>query len=272
MNEVIFIQKQWRHFMNWPWKLNIPRFKDLLEACLIGWKTRRVLAYMETMKETKEATEILKTFLELKSKGDWGMLYKQLKRQVPLKKKTFVGRFTKMMKRAAWIRKEEGWASRKKIRPPTSWGWGKEMKLHVIHRKVDYSNSWERFGRRRDKNSKGIKSITVYTNQLQSKSNRKRAGFMSKQNTIDSIDSASVNMKDTVSAISSPPRSNLNSPELKTWLKQQQQQTKENLNGDDKFIQKLHEIENLYANLKSNKRGKREAEVKFWVSSFTLRH
>ena len=86
---------------------------------------------------------------------------------------------------------------------------------------------------------------------------------MSKQNTIDSIDSASVNMKDTVSAISSPPRSNLNSPELKTRLKQQQQQTKENLNGDDKFIQKLHEIENLYANLKSSKRGKREAEVKF---------
>jgi hypothetical protein len=60
LNEINYLQTKWRAWKARPKKLDVKRFKDLFYSVLIGWKVRRIMSYLRTLPNIKEAIDFVK--------------------------------------------------------------------------------------------------------------------------------------------------------------------------------------------------------------------
>ena len=60
LNEVVYIQEKWKALKARPPKLNVKRFKEVFYGALIGWRIRRILSYLKSLPEIKEAIDFVK--------------------------------------------------------------------------------------------------------------------------------------------------------------------------------------------------------------------
>lgn len=57
---MVKVQREWRKHIKRPKKINVPRFKRIFEAFLLGWKTRRILSIVKQKPELKEVMDLIK--------------------------------------------------------------------------------------------------------------------------------------------------------------------------------------------------------------------
>lgn len=60
LNEIVYLQTKWRAWKSRPKKLDVKRFKDKFYAVLLGWKVRRIMSYLRTLPNIKEAIDFVK--------------------------------------------------------------------------------------------------------------------------------------------------------------------------------------------------------------------
>lgn len=102
--EITYLQTKWRAWKAKPKKLNILRFKDVFLAVLQGWKIRRILSYMRTLPEIKEAIDFIKLRCDLEELNSNDMFSQQIIAQYPEKLEIFQERFYDLYENAIWIK------------------------------------------------------------------------------------------------------------------------------------------------------------------------
>ena len=101
---IVLIQSNFRAWKHKPKKLDVKRFKSLFYSTLVGWKIRRILSYMKTLPEIKEAIDYVKLRSDLKGSGSDDMFSRQIIAQFPKKIKMFHNKFNDLLENAIWIK------------------------------------------------------------------------------------------------------------------------------------------------------------------------
>lgn len=103
--EIIYLQTKWRAWKSKPPKLDIKRFKANFYACLLGWKVRRIMSYLRTLPEIKEAIDFVKLRNDLEEHNPHDMFSRQIIAQYPEKVAIFQYKYEDLMENAIWIKK-----------------------------------------------------------------------------------------------------------------------------------------------------------------------
>ncbi|CAI2386858.1 unnamed protein product [Moneuplotes crassus] len=117
LNGILLIQRRFRHNHTKLKKMNIPRFKQLFAAFLIGWKVRRVMTYLKTLPEIKEAVDFIKLRNDIKDEETVDLFSQRIIQQYPEKAKFFHTNFTSIYSSGKWFNADckETQAPKKKI-------------------------------------------------------------------------------------------------------------------------------------------------------------
>ena len=100
----MYLQRKWRAMKERPKKLDVRRFKDLFYSTLIGWRIRRIISYMKTLPEIKEAIDYVKLKSDLDNSPN-DMFSRQIIAQFPEKIIIFHEKFEDLYENAIWIKK-----------------------------------------------------------------------------------------------------------------------------------------------------------------------
>ena len=103
--EITFIQEQWRKQKTRLPKLDVPRFKQLFYAYLQGWKIRRIMSYLKSLPEVKEAIDFVKLKADVEQHDNNDAFSRQIMMQYPEKLEMFQDRFQDLLENAIWIKK-----------------------------------------------------------------------------------------------------------------------------------------------------------------------
>lgn len=122
LRKIIFIQQRFRLKKEKPRsKMNIRRFKQLFYAYLIGWRVRRIVSYIKTLPEIREAIDFIRLKIDLADEDPNVLFYKKILEQYPSKVKLFNNKYTDLFDNAVWIKKpkvdEE--IKKEKVKPKT---------------------------------------------------------------------------------------------------------------------------------------------------------
>lgn len=102
--QITKIQREYRDFRAKPKKLNVKKFKSTLEATLIGWKVRRILAVLKKDKEHMEAIELTKLREDIKGQED-NLFFNQILEKLPEKFDMFHKTLDQMLESHDWPEK-----------------------------------------------------------------------------------------------------------------------------------------------------------------------
>lgn len=116
LNEIIYLQTKWRAFKQRPKKLDVKRFKEVFYGVLIGWRIRRILSYMKSLPDIKEAVDFVKLRTDLDSNSS-DMFSLQIISQFPQKIAVFQNKFYDLYENAVWIKKPNLKQSNNKRKP-----------------------------------------------------------------------------------------------------------------------------------------------------------
>lgn len=100
---ILLIQTKWRALKARPKKINVKRFKDLFYSTLIGWRIRRILSYMKSLPNIKEAIDFAKLRSDLDD-DPTDMFSLQIIAQFPEKIAVFHEKFEDLYENAVWIK------------------------------------------------------------------------------------------------------------------------------------------------------------------------
>lgn len=103
--EIVYLQTKWRAWKSKPKKINVRRFKDVFYSVLQGWRIRRILSYLKTLPEVKEAIDFVKLKFDLEEHNPNDAFSKQIISQYPEKLEMFQLRFQDLYENAVWIKK-----------------------------------------------------------------------------------------------------------------------------------------------------------------------
>lgn len=101
MDKVKRIQRKYRSYKTCPKKLNVPRFKSVLLATLLGWKTRRAFEILKNDVQTREAMDIIKMHEDTRNQGD-NLFFKQLLEKFPEKVQLFHSKLKELLESKTW--------------------------------------------------------------------------------------------------------------------------------------------------------------------------
>lgn len=100
-----YLQIKYRAWKARPNKINVPRFKQVFHAFLIGWKTRRILSYLQTVPAIREAMDYIKLRNDIKGNDPNDLFSKQIIEKYPEMIKMFQDKFHDLVENAIWIKK-----------------------------------------------------------------------------------------------------------------------------------------------------------------------
>lgn len=104
LDKIIRIQRKYRTYKACPKKLNIPRFKSLLLATLVGWKTRRAFEILRNDVQTSEAMDIIMMHEDTRKQGE-NLFFKQLLEKFPEKIQLFHSKLKELLESKTWLEK-----------------------------------------------------------------------------------------------------------------------------------------------------------------------
>lgn len=118
IDEVLLIQAKYRAYKTRPMKLNVRKFKDTFYAVLQGWRVRRIISYIKTLPEIREAIDYIHLRLDIKEVNLNDPFQKQIITQFPMKIKIVIDKYHDLNENAVWIKKPVTTQSKpKKVQP-----------------------------------------------------------------------------------------------------------------------------------------------------------
>lgn len=105
LEHIKYLQIKYRAWKARPNKINVPRFKQVFFAYLIGWKTRRILSYLQTVPAIREAMDYIKLRNDIKGNDPNDLFSKQIIEKYPEMTKIFHDKFHDLVENAIWIKK-----------------------------------------------------------------------------------------------------------------------------------------------------------------------
>jgi hypothetical protein len=103
--EIVYMQTKWRAWKTKPKKINVRRFREVFLAVLQGWRIRRILSYLKTLPDVKEAIDFIKLKFDLEDHNPNDAFSKQIISQYPEKLEMFQFRFNDLYENVVWIKK-----------------------------------------------------------------------------------------------------------------------------------------------------------------------
>lgn len=87
--------------------MNVPRFKQLFSAYLLGWKQRRILKYLQDAPKVREAIDYIKLRNDINDKATTDLFAKQIVEKFPAMMKLFHDSYNDLVENTVWIKKPE---------------------------------------------------------------------------------------------------------------------------------------------------------------------
>lgn len=120
LEKIKHIQIKYRALKARPKKINVPRFKELFHAALLGWKIRRIISYLRTVPQVKEAIDYINLRNDIKDPEPSDLFSKQIIERYPDMIKIFMTAFEDLIDNAVWIKKPTIKTPIKQNRPSTT--------------------------------------------------------------------------------------------------------------------------------------------------------
>jgi hypothetical protein len=105
LDKVKHIQIKYRAIKACPKKLDVRRFKALLYGSLLGWKIRRIIAYMKTIPVIKESIDYVSLRNDITDSNPTDLFSIQIIERYPEMIRTFQTKFFDLNENAVWIKK-----------------------------------------------------------------------------------------------------------------------------------------------------------------------
>lgn len=105
LDEIKHIQTKYRHWKATPKKINVPRFKQLFHATLLGWRVRRIIGYLHNVPQVREAIDYINLKNDIKEGHASDAFSKQIIEKYPGMVKIFTDSFNDLIENAVWIKK-----------------------------------------------------------------------------------------------------------------------------------------------------------------------
>ena len=115
LRNILLIQRKFRTKKNKLKKLNIPKFKENLYAFILGWKVRRIIAYLKSLPECREAIDYIRLMNDLNNKDQTDLFSQKIVEQFPNKVKFFNVKFTKLYEDKIWVKTLKSKTKKKKF-------------------------------------------------------------------------------------------------------------------------------------------------------------
>lgn len=103
--KIKLIQRKYKASKSKPKKLNIRRFKEVFYFTLIGWRVRRILSYIKSLPEMREAMDFIKLRNDILQEDQNDLFSQRIVHQFPEKIKVFRNKFDDLSENAVWIKK-----------------------------------------------------------------------------------------------------------------------------------------------------------------------
>lgn len=104
LDKIKYIQIKYRALKARPKKLNVPRFKQIFHAALLGWKIRRIMSYLQTLPQVREAMDYVKLRNDIDSNRPNDAFSKQIIEKYPEMIVIFQNNFNDLIENAVWIK------------------------------------------------------------------------------------------------------------------------------------------------------------------------
>lgn len=105
LDKIRHIQIKYRAWKACPPKLDVKNFKQKFHAALLGWKIRRIMAYLKTIPSVKESIDYVALRNDIKEEAPTDMFSKQIIEKYPEMLKNFQVKFEDLLENAVWIKK-----------------------------------------------------------------------------------------------------------------------------------------------------------------------
>ena len=105
LDKIKHIQIKYKALKSMPRKLNVPRFKEIFHAYLLGWKIRRIIGYLQTIPNVREAIDYIKLKNDIQDSNPDDLFSKQIIERYPEMMKTFSDSYNDLIENAVWIKR-----------------------------------------------------------------------------------------------------------------------------------------------------------------------
>lgn len=99
------IQVKYRHWKATPKKINVPKFKQIFHATLLGWRVRRIIGYLHNVPQVREAIDYINLKNDIKEGNASDPFSRQIIEKYPGMVKIFTDSFNDLIENAIWIKK-----------------------------------------------------------------------------------------------------------------------------------------------------------------------
>lgn len=102
--KIVLIQLKYKARFACPKKINVPRFKELFNAYLLGWKERRIMGYLYNLPKVREAIDYIKLRNDIKEDNPTDLFSLQILEKYPEMIKIFKDSFLDLNENTVWIK------------------------------------------------------------------------------------------------------------------------------------------------------------------------
>lgn len=104
LEKIKLIQNKYKALKSRPKKLNVGLFKQRFYALLQGWRVRRIISYLKSLPEMKEAIDFIRLRFDIVEEDPSDLFQKQIISQFPKHIKIFTEKFYDLNENAVWIK------------------------------------------------------------------------------------------------------------------------------------------------------------------------
>jgi hypothetical protein len=104
LDQIKHIQTKYRYRKAAPKKINVPRFKQIFHAFLLGWRVRRIIGYLHNVPQVREAIDYIKLKNDIKEGHENDPFSKQILEKYPGMVTIFTESFDDLIVNAVWIK------------------------------------------------------------------------------------------------------------------------------------------------------------------------
>jgi hypothetical protein len=114
LDQIKHIQTKYRYWKASPKKINVPRFKQIFHAFLLGWRVRRIIGYLHNVPQVREAIDYIKLKNDIKEGHENDPFSRQILEKYPGMVTIFTGSFDDLIENAVWIKRPNIQSQKKK--------------------------------------------------------------------------------------------------------------------------------------------------------------
>jgi len=87
--------------------MNVKKFKEIFSAFIEGWKVRRIIRFLKTLPEIREAIDFIHLRMDIRNYDSSDLFSQKIIQQYPEKVKLFTSKFYDLYNNSVWIKKPE---------------------------------------------------------------------------------------------------------------------------------------------------------------------